>query len=310
MTQPCLGVPLELSHHVLPEPVDDALAGERNERDLARLPRLKAHRGAGGDIEPHAARLFAIEFERRIGLEEMIMRADLDRPIAGVGNRQCHGLATGIELDLTLLDEHFTGNHEAPPRPRVHLIGSRTVTSLVPSGKVASTWMSWIISAMPSMTSLRVSTCAPASINSATVLPSRAPSTMKSVMSATASGRLSLTPRSRRRRATIAAMAMSSLSFSRGVRFMTSPSLVFTLSSATAAATARREPRQARRGDHVGAPPRPARKDARPSAHSRRRRQPRRATDRRARARRPQSLRRRAPPIRLRRRCPPWQPRA
>ena len=43
---------------------------------------------------------------------------------------------------------------------------------------------------------------------------------MKSVISATASGWLSLTPRSSRRRATIAAMAISSLSFSRGVRFM------------------------------------------------------------------------------------------
>ena len=33
-----------------------------------------------------------------------------------------------------------------------HRIGLWTVTSLVPSGKVASTWTSWIISAMPSMT--------------------------------------------------------------------------------------------------------------------------------------------------------------
>jgi hypothetical protein len=34
-----------------------------------------------------------------------------------------------------------------------------------------------------------------------------------------------LTPRSRRRRATIAAIAMSNLSFSRGVRFMVGPGL-------------------------------------------------------------------------------------
>ena len=33
-----------------------------------------------------------------------------------------------------------------------HRIGSCTVTSLVPSGNVASTWMSWIISGMPSIT--------------------------------------------------------------------------------------------------------------------------------------------------------------
>ena len=85
---------------------------------------------------------------------------------------------------------------------------------------VASTWMSWIISAMPSMHCARVMTSAPAFISSATVRPSRAPSTMKSEMMAMASGWLSLTPRSSRRRATIAAIEISSLSFSRGERFM------------------------------------------------------------------------------------------
>src|SRR6185369_7626371 len=57
-------------------------------------------------------------------------------------------------------------------------------------------------------------------MRSATERPSRAPSTTKSVISAIASGWLSLTPRSSRRRATIAAMAIISLSFSRGVRFI------------------------------------------------------------------------------------------
>src|SRR5262244_3533139 len=109
----------ELTHHVLPEPVDGALAGERNERDLARLPRFKAHRGAGGDIEPHAARFLAVEFQRRIGLEEMIMRADLDRPIAGIGDRQAQRLAAGIELDLAVLDEHLTGDHGVPSSYRL-----------------------------------------------------------------------------------------------------------------------------------------------------------------------------------------------
>src|SRR5262245_36184192 len=106
-----------------------------------------------------------------------------------------------------------------------HLIGSCTVTSLVPSGNVASTCTSWTISAMPSITCARVTTAAPASISSATLRPSRAPSRMKSVISATASGWLSFTPRSSLRRATIAAMAMSSLSLSRGVRFMSLPSV-------------------------------------------------------------------------------------
>jgi hypothetical protein len=58
-------------------------------------------------------------------------------------------------------------------------IGLCTVTSLVPSGNVASTWTSWIISATPSMTWLAFSTFAPSRISEATVLPSRAPSTTK-----------------------------------------------------------------------------------------------------------------------------------
>src|SRR5580704_1805244 len=57
-------------------------------------------------------------------------------------------------------------------------------------------------------------------MSSATERPSRAPSTTKSVIRAIASGWLSLTPRSSRRRATSAAMAIKSLSFSRGVRFI------------------------------------------------------------------------------------------
>src|ERR1700719_1805850 len=79
---------------------------------------------------------------------------------------------------------------------------------------------------MPSMHWARVMTCAPACIRSATVRPSRAPSTMKSEMMAMASGWLSLTPRSSRRRATMAAIEMSNLAFSRGDRFMRALALV------------------------------------------------------------------------------------
>src|ERR1700693_986365 len=104
---------LELAHDFLTKTIDRALAGKRDQRDLARLPRLEAHRSAGRDVEAHAARLLAIELERRIGLEEMIVRADLDRPVAGVGDRQRHGLAPFIERDLARLDEKLAGDHVA-----------------------------------------------------------------------------------------------------------------------------------------------------------------------------------------------------
>src|ERR1700731_1213503 len=101
----------ELPHHVLPESVDHPLARERDQGDLARLAGLEAHRRAGGDVEPHAPRPLAIELQRRIGLEEMIMRADLDRPVAGIGDRDHDRLAAGIEFDLAVLDEHLAGDH-------------------------------------------------------------------------------------------------------------------------------------------------------------------------------------------------------
>ena len=85
------------------------------------------------------------------------------------------------------------------------MIGPWTVTSLVPSGNVASTWTDSSISGTPSMTSSRASTERPALISSATVRPSRAPSSTKEVMIATASGWLSFSPRARRRSATSAA---------------------------------------------------------------------------------------------------------
>src|SRR6516162_4499552 len=102
----------ELSHHGWRDSVNHPLACERDQRDLARLARLEAHGRAGGDIEPHAARLFAIELQRRIGLEKMIVRADLDRPIAAIGDRERNRFAIGIELDLPVLDEHFTWDHD------------------------------------------------------------------------------------------------------------------------------------------------------------------------------------------------------
>src|SRR5579864_7457736 len=94
------------------------------------------------------------------------------------------------------------------------------LTSFVPSGKVASTCISGIISPTPSITWSRLSTLRLSDMSSATDLPSRAASKTKSVMSATLSGWLSLIPLLSRSRATIAASEIISLSFSRGVRFI------------------------------------------------------------------------------------------
>src|SRR5258708_37883218 len=102
---------LQLPRDAALETEHAALAAVRHQLDLARLPGLEAHRGAGRDVEPHAARLVALEAQRLVGLEEMIVRADLDRPVAGVGDLYRHRHDAGVELDLAGLDEDFTGNH-------------------------------------------------------------------------------------------------------------------------------------------------------------------------------------------------------
>src|SRR6056297_419072 len=89
----------EIAHYLLPEPVDLAIADHRYQRYFAGLARFEAHGRTGRDVEAHAARLLALEGEAGIGLVEMVMRADLDRAIALVGDRERHHLAPGIELD-------------------------------------------------------------------------------------------------------------------------------------------------------------------------------------------------------------------
>ena len=64
-----------------------------------------------GDLGAGKSRLGAIEFQRLVGLEEMIMRADLDRPVAGVGDLERHGGAAGVQLDVAARGDDFPGNH-------------------------------------------------------------------------------------------------------------------------------------------------------------------------------------------------------
>lgn len=94
---------------------------------------FEAHRGAGGNIEPVAVSRGAVEVQRGVGLWQVHMTADLNRPIARVDDLHLEPLRTGIDRDIAVAVDDFTWDH---------WIGSWTVTSLVPSGKVASTWTS------------------------------------------------------------------------------------------------------------------------------------------------------------------------
>ena len=102
----------QLPHHLLPETVDLAVARERHQADLARLAGLEAHGRPGWNVEPMPARLSAIERKGRIGLGEVIVRADLDWPVARVAHLDGDRCAAGIDLDLALGGDDLAGNQE------------------------------------------------------------------------------------------------------------------------------------------------------------------------------------------------------
>src|SRR5262245_36177763 len=81
------------------QPVNLARAADGDELDLARVARLEADRGAGGDVQPHAVGRRAIECEGAVHLEEMKMRSDLDRTIAAVADVDSLRRTAGVQFD-------------------------------------------------------------------------------------------------------------------------------------------------------------------------------------------------------------------
>ena len=77
--------------------VDIALARKVNELHRALLARLKAHRHARGNIEPHAARCITLKAKGGVGFGKVVVRADLNRTIRCVLNHEAQGTPTGVE---------------------------------------------------------------------------------------------------------------------------------------------------------------------------------------------------------------------
>eukprot|EP00964_Phaeocystis_antarctica_P151707 scaffold119369_cov60-Phaeocystis_antarctica.AAC.1 len=81
---------------------DHLLSADGHKRDGLRLARLETHRGAGGHVEPLAEGGGAIEHQARVGLDEVVVRAHLDRAVAGVDDAQLDELAPRVERDEAL----------------------------------------------------------------------------------------------------------------------------------------------------------------------------------------------------------------
>ena len=70
---------------------------------------FEAHRGSGGNVQPHAKGARAFESQAAVHLEEMKMRTDLNGPVADVGDFHFFGPSAGI------------GHHRIRVRENIHL---------------------------------------------------------------------------------------------------------------------------------------------------------------------------------------------
>ncbi len=96
-----------------------------------------------------AARRDPVELKRGVDLAEVEVGTNLDGAVAGVEHLEDRQPPSLVEGDGAIRTEDLAGDHGT---------GWWMVTSFVPSGKVASTWISSIISATPSMRSSRDTT--------------------------------------------------------------------------------------------------------------------------------------------------------
>ena len=67
---------------------------------LPASARLETHGGPRCDVQPKAACALTVEDQSRVGLEEMVVRADLDRTITGVGHGDGNQGSARVQLEL------------------------------------------------------------------------------------------------------------------------------------------------------------------------------------------------------------------
>src|SRR5215831_11087276 len=103
------------SHDRTVEAIDHAGAAVGDQRNLAGLSRLKSYRRSSRNIEAISKCGLAVELERRVGLGEVIVTADLDRPDARVGDRERNRRSVAIQNYLAGCGYDLAGNHVSLP---------------------------------------------------------------------------------------------------------------------------------------------------------------------------------------------------
>lgn len=79
--------------------LDDPVASDVDKGDRLGVARLEAHRGTGGDVEAHAIGCDAVKGQGGVGLDKVVVAADLDGAIAAARDAQAQAVAVLVELD-------------------------------------------------------------------------------------------------------------------------------------------------------------------------------------------------------------------
>ena len=88
---------------------DHAVTGDVNECHRAGFTGFEANRRSGRDVQPLAIGGRTIELQLRVGLDEVVVAADLDRPVTQVDDFQFDGLPFGIEFQRLVTGQAGTG---------------------------------------------------------------------------------------------------------------------------------------------------------------------------------------------------------
>ncbi len=86
---------------------NEFFAADFNQSDGFFFAWLETNGGSGRDVEAHVEGGFAIEMQRRIHFVKREVAADLNGPVAGVGNIDERGAASRIKFDFARLGDDF-----------------------------------------------------------------------------------------------------------------------------------------------------------------------------------------------------------
>ncbi|MNS54294.1 hypothetical protein D3C72_870780 [compost metagenome] len=106
---------VEVAHDPSGKSEHPPMPGVIDQLNLTALPRLKAHRRARRNIQAHATAGGAIEGQRVVGFKKVIVRTDLNWPVAAVGDFQADSAAADVEFDVAGLDLVLARNHHWAP---------------------------------------------------------------------------------------------------------------------------------------------------------------------------------------------------